>query len=157
MGEAGDRCTGVFFALASLARKNNTLTRITPFAHLYRNILFYNGVCETWLIVLVLRARSSCFTHGVREVRASEDQFTSRKLLVDVRKVFSRPHPASNLLILFLNRVIVALTSSERQTSHSFNMYVIIVLQDLLTPLNKIKFDTCGWRGWSLHRCGLSR
>ena len=44
----------------------------------------FNGVCETRLFVLVLRARSSCFTHGVREVRACADQFTSRTLLVEL-------------------------------------------------------------------------
>ena len=36
-------------------------------------IFFLNGVCETRLFMLVLRARSSCFTHGVREVHACVD------------------------------------------------------------------------------------
>ena len=37
---------------------------------------FLNGVCETRLFVLFLRAQSSCFTHGVRKSRACADQFT---------------------------------------------------------------------------------
>ena len=39
-------------------------------------IIFFNGVCKTRLFVLVLRAQSGCFTHGVCESRACADQFT---------------------------------------------------------------------------------
>ena len=49
---------------------------------LSRNIIalgyIFNDVCETLFLVLVLRAQSGCFTHGVRESRACADQFTSR-------------------------------------------------------------------------------
>ena len=38
--------------------------------------MLLNGVCETRLFVLVSRAQSGCFTHGVREIRACADQFT---------------------------------------------------------------------------------
>ena len=39
-------------------------------------------MCETHFFVFRLRAQSSCFTHGVREVRPCIDQFTLRTLLV---------------------------------------------------------------------------
>ena len=44
----------------------------------YKVYFFLNGVCETRLFVLVLRAQSSCFTHGVRKSRACADQFDTR-------------------------------------------------------------------------------
>ena len=68
----------------------------------YHNVLLFNGVYETRLFVLVLRVRSSCYTHSGRDVRACTNQFTLCSLLVGAWAT-----PTYLLIILHCAREII--------------------------------------------------